>query len=268
MLPLIENIEKVKSTLANANKEAINPDLFLREKLFDALVEACAACNEICGLALVQFDDRLYCIPQFSFIQEQDMQKVLTLFEGFPFTFGRSNTLQVQRCIQFKHRLYWEKKDFLQLQALVFEKDVRELIRQCLVIGRRILQQSADFLGVVFGHTEALSEEYLRIFNRAVLNVSEVMSVFNHLPFEYLFQKMHELICEHAKLMGYDDIEEFLNEHFYEPLLSSEKEWKLHVIHEKSADARMKRKILATNLKHPVIELGEKYGSFFYFRSD
>jgi hypothetical protein len=270
MLPLIENIEKVKTAIANANKKAINPDVFFKEKSFDVLVEACAACNEICGLALVQFEERLYCIPQFSFTQKRNIQKISILFEGLPFSFEIASTLTAQMCIQFKHRLFWEETDFIQLEALLFEKDVEKVIGQCLTIGKRILERSTDFLGAVFGPIESLSEECLRILNRTMLKVSEIVPPFNHLPFEYVFQKLYELIHDYAKRIGYGDISEFLNERFYEPLLSFEKEWKLHLIHgsEKSIDVCRKCEILKPNLKHRTVELGEGYERFFSFRSE
>jgi hypothetical protein len=265
MVPLLKKEKDLKQLIETLQKEIepLSIDVLHRKKTFNPLISACIACNEIAGVGLHRIDGEFKCVP---LMIEGYIEYHKEIYQKI---FGRCD-ITYDFCevkVKFHHRSYWTYEDMMQLQLIIeMMHDPLEIIEKTLVIARRILERSPYHLAVVCGpiSTGGRSvEENLDIFNRCVYRLSKQTPLFNQMPFEPVFHKVHQLIEKDPVLCPNGKSTHFFIDRFYRSIFTDLKIWYPHFIHgwEESIGARAEH-ALFTKLGSKAGYLDEHYHLF------
>jgi hypothetical protein len=157
----------------------------------------------------------------------------------------------------------WDQSMVDELEALYFSEDAMVIMEKSSSIAKAYLKKLPHQLGIVCGpiSTGKYSvEKNLEIFNQTVVEISNRMPIFNQMPFEPLFAKVHDLIKDNKELCPNNKTSKFFIDHFYEGIFYSSKEWRPHFIAgwEHSIGAAMEHAIF-TKLKSEIVYLSEDF---------
>ena len=259
MVPLQKNIKPISTLLHHINPSTLSVPELQRDKNFLKFLEASLQTNEVKAIQFQQVDNLLYCFP---IIQKEafttTVHRILwnKTLSGVVGKFQKSTA-----SMDFKLRKYWTLQDFIELEQLEKLDNPKLILQKALIVAKRVLRRSPKNLGVVCGPistgTKSVKEN-LRIFNRTMYKISQTMNVFNQLPFESLFARVHELLKkpEYVHLMVEGSSSLFFMRNFYDAVFAVNKNWKPHFIHgwKHSTGAKDEHRIF-TLLNSPIVYL-------------
>lgn len=217
---LILEEEKLISYFQKAHPFLDDPREALPSKEVMDYFDFCIQANEIVGVEFVNVDAvGFFGIPEFidGFSNKASVMKKALSPWNFPEYVSATRDIK----IPFRMRTHWFKKDLDRLYAISESTDPDYMMRQALIVAEDILERSQPSLAIVCGPISSgrLSVvENLTIFARTVFKVGQKIPVFNQLPFEPVFHKVHGLIEHDSTLCPNGSSSKYFIEHFYEPL--------------------------------------------------
>jgi hypothetical protein len=199
--------------------------------LWDDFVECCFTTNEVKGIRYYLIDDKVYIAPDL--LEKADNGFYTTIFGE------KKEWLYTKEAIHsvdlFGLRKYWTLGDFIMLKRLESFTDPMRIMIEARAIAKNVLSRSPETLAIVCGPMSTGMKsvpENFKIFARTVYKVGQEMDIFNQLPFEPLFGKVHEMIADlPLSLIG--GISQYFIDNFYNHIFEySGKIWKPHFIHD------------------------------------
>lgn len=222
----------------------------------------CHATNEIAGLKYLPLEGRLSCLISPIFIDGcSDEAAFLNLAVGERYAQLLAAAHVQMGQLQFNAHKNWHNDHLVELDKISRLNDPEKMLSESLYIALSVLRKSdhKSFMAMVCGPISApgARQDNLYRFNRTVMEVGKHMPVFNQLPFETVFERVHELLSTtHIGLLdssdenSSEDIGEkrskFFMERFYERVIKEgHPKWKPYFMKnwEKSVGAKTEHEL-------------------------
>lgn len=231
MVPLKLNLPVLQTSFSRLNsaslKSLVNP---AGQVAINDYIAQCKSTNEISGLerALLK-NEKWILIP--SFVRDANKHELLRAIAN-----NHADKLdmveETKPYMSFHFRDNWRMGDFQVIDHLMTLDDHEKIIQRALNVAYAVLKRSPEKLDFVCGpisHPDKeVVEKNLDVFNCTVFKKGQEKSIFNQLPFEPLFEKVHGLLVEHhPELLGENQSSSnFFVDRFYSPLfIESRKTW-------------------------------------------
>lgn len=254
-------LQQFFSILHPIQKDHYDNQLHAKTTLWNAYHECCLTINEISGICYHVIGDEVYAVPKFIKGADKSLREyIVGKHRESIFSNDKSDYTE-----NFGLRNYWELGDFIILKNLQKFTDPHKIMYRALLVANMVLNRSPRILGVVCGPMSTgikTVEENFRIFNRTVYKVGQQMDIFNQLPFERPFNRVHQLLhSTHKHLLVDGKSSPYIIEQFYRKIfLREDKVWLPSFIHnwESSTGADIEHKIF-TAISAEIIQLEEGF---------
>jgi hypothetical protein len=226
-------------------------------KVLNEFTNACSVTNEIAGLKRLQLGSGTWLIIP-GFVEGSEPKRLLRAIMGKHADVIVEKEKNVPLYKPFGHRNYWHAHDYRDIDRLYREPDPQRAMVGALKIALRILDNSPKELGVICGPISTGKrsvEANLSVFNKTVFRKSQEMPIFNQLPFEPLFAKIHDnLKTTYQHLLVDSCTSAFFIDNFYQPIFEAAKVWKPFFIDgwKASVGSRMEHELFESQKVLPV----------------
>ncbi|MDB5255157.1 MAG: hypothetical protein JWL92_533 [Candidatus Nomurabacteria bacterium] len=211
------------------------------QKILGNCLAECHATNEIAGVKFLSLRHYSTCLISPVFIDGIDHFQALDTTVGPEYAKLLQTTGEQKGQLDFNARKHWNNDHFIFLDSLSLMNDPKKMLDEGVYVALSVLKQSENPIGMVCGPVSTgpgTIMDNLYRFNRTMMEVSKEIYVFNQLPFEGVFQKVHDLLTTtHKYLLEIEDVDSeeemkrkksmFFMEHFFERVIKeAHKDWR------------------------------------------